>query len=98
MTATGTVLQRRRPGPPGDRGAASSMPQDTDHTVFSIQQRPERGVGGLGFPLESAPRRQRLEGLEPHRSPTSGKQNTHAGLLEEKQPPHPPARNEASAF
>lgn len=98
MTAQAPSYNGGTQGPPGDRGAASSMPQDTDHTVFSIQQRRERGVGGLGFPLESAPRRQRLEGLEPHRSPTFGKQNTHAGLPEEKQPPHPPARNEASAF
>jgi hypothetical protein len=82
--------------PQGIHGAALSPPQDTDHTVSSIQQR--RGTRGRCSSLPF--------GLLPPSTDTRGSRTpsitdvweSKPSMPEEQQPPHPPARNEASAF
>jgi hypothetical protein len=76
--------------------ALSRWPEDTDPTADSGRRR-RRGAKGLAFSLDSGPRPPRLDGLELHRIADAWESDTQARRARTAQPPHAPARNQASA-
>jgi hypothetical protein len=78
-------------------GAALSRWPRTQTRPQTVGDGDGEGAKGLAVSLDSGPRPPRLDGLEPLRIADAWESDTQARLARTAQPPHAPARNQASA-